>query len=278
MRPGDVYVLNDPYHGGTHLPDITVVTPVFDGAGREILFYVASRGHHAEVGGITPGSMPAFSTRVEEEGVLIDNWLLVRGGVLREAQTLDLLRSAPYPSRNPEVNLADLRAQIAANEKGVQELRRMVGHFGLDVVRAYMGHVQDNAEEAVRRVITTLSDGEYAYELDNGAVIQVAVRVDRAARAAEVDFTGTSAQLPGNFNAPSSVAMAAVLYVFRTLVADDIPLNSGCLKPVRVIIPPGACWRRSTPRRWRPGTWRPRRRSPGPCTRRWASWRRARAR
>ncbi len=239
MRPGDVYMLNDPYHGGTHLPDITVVTPVFDGAGREILFYVASRGHHAEVGGITPGSMPAFSLRVEEEGVLIDNWLLVRGGVLREAQTLDLLRSAAYPSRNPEVNLADLRAQIAANEKGVQELRRMIEHFGLDVVRAYMGHVQDNAEEAVRRVISALTGGEYAYALDNGAVIQVAVRVDRAARTAEVDFTGTSAQLPGNFNAPSSVAMAAVLYVFRSLVADDIPLNSGCLKPVRVIIPPG---------------------------------------
>ncbi|MGO9081195.1 MAG: hydantoinase B/oxoprolinase family protein [Streptosporangiaceae bacterium] len=239
MRPGDVYVLNDPYHGGTHLPDVTVVTPVFDDAGREILFYVASRGHHAEIGGITPGSMPAFSVRVEEEGVLIDNWLLVRGGVLREAQTLDLLRSAPFPSRNPEVNLADLQAQIAANEKGVQELRRMTGHFGLDVVQAYMGHVQDNAEEAVRRAITALHDGEYAYVLDNGAVIHVAVRLDRAARTAEIDFTGTSAQLPGNFNAPSSVAMAAVLYVFRTLVADDIPLNSGCLKPVRVIIPPG---------------------------------------
>jgi 5-oxoprolinase (ATP-hydrolysing) len=239
MRPGDVYVLNDPYHGGTHLPDITVVTPVFDGLGQEILFYVAARGHHAEVGGITPGSMPAFSTRVEEEGVLIDNWLLVRGGVLREAQTLNLLRSALYPSRNPEVNLADLRAQIAANEKGVQELRRMTRHFGLDVVRAYMGYVQDNAEEAVRRVITALRDGECAYALDNGAVIRVAVRVDCQARTAEVDFTGTSAQLPGNFNAPSSVAMAAVLYVFRTLVADDIPLNSGCLKPVRVIIPPG---------------------------------------
>ena len=239
MRPGDVYVLNDPYHGGTHLPDITVVTPVFDGAGREILFYVASRGHHAEIGGITPGSMPAFSTRVEEEGVLIDNWLVARDGVLREAETLELLRSAPYPSRNPEVNLADLRAQIAANEKGVQELRAMIAHLGLDVVRAYMGHVQDNAEEAVRRVITALSNGEYAYALDNGAVIEVAVRVDRDARTAEVDFTGTSAQLPGNFNAPSSVAMAAVLYVFRTLVADDIPLNSGCLKPVRVIIPPG---------------------------------------
>ena len=239
MRPGDVYVLNDPYHGGTHLPDVTVVTPVFDDIGREILFYVASRGHHAEIGGITPGSMPAFSTRIEDEGVLIDNWLLVRSGVLREAQTLELLRSAPYPSRNPDVNLADLRAQIAANEKGVQELRGMIAHFGLDVVAAYMGHVQDNAEEAVRRVITALRGGEYAYTLDNGAVIQVAVRVDRGARTAEVDFTGTSAQLPGNFNAPSSVAMAAVLYVFRTLVADDIPLNSGCLKPVRVIIPPG---------------------------------------
>ena len=240
MRPGDVYVLNDPYHGGTHLPDITVVTPVFGDAGREILFFVASRGHHAEIGGITPGSMPAFSTRVEEEGVLIDNWLLVRAGAMREAETLDLLRSARYPSRNPPVNLADLRAQIAANEKGVQELGRMTSHFGLDVVQAYMGHVQDNAEEAVRRVIPGLRGGEYAYELDNGAVIKVAVRVDAGARSAEVDFTGTEAQLPGNFNAPSSVAMAAVLYVFRTLVADEIPLNSGCLKPLRVIIPPGS--------------------------------------
>jgi 5-oxoprolinase (ATP-hydrolysing) len=241
MRPGDVYVLNDPYHGGTHLPDVTVVTPVFGaGAGEQILFFVASRGHHAEIGGITPGSMPAFSTRVEEEGVLIDNWLLVRHGVLREAETLSLLRGAAHPSRNPEVNLADLRAQIAANERGVGELRRMCEHFGLDVVTAYMGHVQDNAEEAVRRVIGRLADGTCRYEMDNGAVINVAVRLDRAARTAEIDFTGTSPQLPGNFNAPSSVAMAAVLYVLRTLVADDIPLNSGCLKPVRVIIPPGS--------------------------------------
>jgi 5-oxoprolinase (ATP-hydrolysing) len=239
MRPGDVYVLNDPYHGGTHLPDITVVTPVFDDAGQQILFYVASRGHHAEIGGITPGSMPAFSTRVEEEGVLIDNWLLVRGGELREQETLDLLRSAEYPSRSPQVNLADLRAQIAANSKGAAELWRMTRHFGLDVVRAYMGHVQDNAEEAVRRVIGALREGQCAYELDNGAMIKVAVRVDRAARSAQIDFTGTSAQLPGNFNAPSSVAMAAVLYVLRTLVADEIPLNSGCLKPVEVIIPAG---------------------------------------
>src|SRR5215472_8259699 len=240
MRTGDVYVLNDPYHGGTHLPDVTVVTPVFgSGPGEEILFFVASRGHHAEIGGITPGSMPAFSTEVEQEGVLIDNWLLVRNGVLREAETLSLLRDAPHPSRNPDVNLADLRAQIAANERGVGELRRMCAHFGLDVVTAYMGHVQDNAEEAVRLVIVALHDGGCRYELDNDAVIEVTISVNRAARSAEIDFTGTSPQLPGNFNAPSSVAMAAVLYVLRTLVADDIPLNSGCLKPVKVIIPAG---------------------------------------
>jgi len=240
MRPGDVYMLNDPYHGGTHLPDVTVVTPVFDEAGEDLLFYVASRGHHAEIGGITPGSMPAFSTEVNEEGVVVDNWLLVRDGMIREAETRHLLSDAPYPSRNPEVNLADLRAQIAANERGVSELRRMVAHFGLDVVHAYMRHVQDNAEEAVRRVIAALRDGECRYETDGGAVISVAVRVDPATRSAEIDFTGTSAQLPGNFNAPSSVAMAAVLYVLRTLVADEIPLNSGCLKPVKVIIPPGS--------------------------------------
>jgi 5-oxoprolinase (ATP-hydrolysing) len=240
MRPGDVYMLNDPYHGGTHLPDVTVVTPVFDEAGPDLLFYVASRGHHAEIGGITPGSMPAFSTSVDEEGVVIDNWLLVRDGMMREVETWHLLAAAPYPSRNPEVNLADLRAQIAANERGVGELRRMVAHFGLGVVHAYMRHVQDNAEQAVRRVIGALRDGQCRYETDGGAVISVAVRVDRAARSAEIDFTGTSAQLPGNFNAPSSVAMAAVLYVLRTLVADEIPLNSGCLKPVKVIIPPGS--------------------------------------
>ncbi|HEY7486112.1 MAG TPA: hydantoinase B/oxoprolinase family protein [Streptosporangiaceae bacterium] len=241
MRPGDVYVLNDPYHGGTHLPDITVVTPVFDVEREgEILFYVASRGHHAEIGGLTPGSMPSVSTRVEEEGVLIRNWLLVENGVLREAETIEALRAAPYPSRNPDNNIADLRAQVAANEKGVRELRAMVEHFGLDVVRAYMGHVQANAEEAVRKVIPALRDGSYVYELDNGARISVAIRVDRANRTAQIDFTGTSPQLPSNFNAPSSVAMAAVLYVFRTLVDDEIPLNSGCLKPVHVIIPPGS--------------------------------------
>ena len=237
MQPGDVYVLNDPYHGGTHLPDVTVVTPVFDDAGAAILFYVGSRGHHADIGGTTPGSMPPFSTRVEEEGVQIDNVKLVDRGVLREREMLALLASGRYPSRNPQQNLADLKAQIAANEKGVQELRKMVAQFGLPVVQAYMGHVQDNAEESVRRVITKLKDGAFALPLDNGATIRVAIRVDAASRSAEIDFTGTSAQLENNFNAPTAVCMAAVLYVFRTLVGDDIPLNAGCLKPLKVIIP-----------------------------------------
>jgi 5-oxoprolinase (ATP-hydrolysing) len=237
LRRGDVYVLNDPYHGGTHLPDITVVTPVWAASPAAPLFYVASRGHHAEIGGISPGSMPSASTRVEEEGVLIDNWLLVQDARLREEETLNLLRTAVYPSRDPATNLADLRAQIAANEEGIRELNNMVGHFGLDVVQAYMGHVQENAAESVRRVITALHDGHFDYELDNGAHIKVAVKVDASNRTAEIDFTGTSGQLKDNFNAPSSVAMAAVLYVFRTLVDDDIPLNSGCLQPLNVIIP-----------------------------------------
>jgi 5-oxoprolinase (ATP-hydrolysing) len=239
IRRGDVYVLNDPYHGGTHLPDITVVTPVFSDTTDDIWFYVASRGHHAEIGGVSPGSMPASSTRVQEEGVLIDNWLLVQDGQLKEAETINLLQTAEYPSRDPATNLADLRAQVAANAKGIAELHRMVEHFGLDVVQAYMGHVQRNAAEAVRRVITALHDGEFGYEMDNGAVVRVAVRVHARERTAEIDFTGTSPQLGDNFNAPSSVAMAAVLYVFRTLVDDDIPLNSGCLQPLTVIIPPG---------------------------------------
>src|SRR5262249_16447247 len=245
MKPGDVYALNDPYHGGTHLPDVTVITPVFApdsaAAGEEspdIWFYVASRGHHAEIGGMSPGSMPANSTRIEQEGVLLDNWLLVQNGRLREQETRNLLTSAEFPSRDPETNLADLRAQIAANEKGAAELRRMVGQHGLDVVRAYMAHVQDNAAEAVREVITALSDATCPYEMDNGAEIRVRVPVDKAARTATIDFSGTSAQLAGNFNAPSSVAMAAVLYVFRTLVDKDIPLNSGCLTPLKVVIPP----------------------------------------
>ncbi|MEU8686450.1 hydantoinase B/oxoprolinase family protein [Streptomyces sp. NPDC048611] len=240
MRPGDVYAINDPYHGGTHLPDVTVVTPVFGTDGDTLLFLVASRGHHAEIGGITPGSMPAFSRTVQEEGVLFDNWLLVRDGLLREEATRELLAAGPYPSRAPDANLADLRAQIAANEKGIQELRRMTEQFGLDVVRAYMGHVQDNAEESVRRIIAGLSDGSCRYETDSGAEIHVALTVDRAARGAVLDFAGTSPQQPGNANAPSSVVMAAVLYVFRTLVAEDIPLNSGCLKPVEVRIPEGS--------------------------------------
>ncbi|QJE02390.1 5-oxoprolinase [Massilia forsythiae] len=242
MKPGDVFALNDPYNGGTHLPDVTVISPVFDEAGTDILFYVGSRGHHADIGGTTPGSMPPDSTHIEEEGVLIDNLKLVDGadGMLREAETRALLAGARWPARNPDQNLADLRAQVAANQKGVEELHKMVGYYGLDVVRAYMGHVQDNAEEAVRRVIGALQDGRFVNELDNGARIAVAVRVDRAGRSAEIDFTGTSGQLPNNFNAPSAVCMAAVLYVFRTLVDDAIPLNAGCLKPLKVIIPPGS--------------------------------------
>jgi 5-oxoprolinase (ATP-hydrolysing) len=240
MRPGDVYMLNDPYHGGTHLPDITVVTPVFDDEGRGVLFYVASRGHHADIGGITPGSMPPDSKTIEEEGVLIDNFQLVADGRLREAETMALFQSARYPVRNVVQNLGDLKAQIAANEKGVAELRRMVSQFGLDVVQAYMGHVQDNAEEQVRRVIDALRDGEFVQELDNGAKIAVRVSIDREARTATIDFTGTSPQLSDNFNAPSSVARAATLYVFRTLVAQDIPMNDGCLKPLHIVIPPGS--------------------------------------
>ncbi len=252
MRPGDVFVLNDPYHGGTHLPDITVITPVY--LNEVATFYVGSRGHHADVGGITPGSMPPFSTRIEEEGVQIDNFLLVDQGVLREAEMTALLQSGSYPARNPQQNLADLKAQIAANEKGVQELRKMVAHFGLDVVQAYMRHVQDNAEEAVRRAIDAIAlrlqaapdetgnptPMQFTLPLDNGAQIQVAVRVNAKERSAAIDFTGTSAQQTNNFNAPTAVCMAAVLYVFRTLVDDDIPLNAGCLKPLQVIIPAGS--------------------------------------
>jgi 5-oxoprolinase (ATP-hydrolysing) len=254
MKAGDVYVLNDPYNGGTHLPDVTVITPVFEEGGRQrgceapalndaggrILFYVASRGHHADIGGITPGSMPPFSHTVEEEGVMIDNVKLVEDGRFLEADMRRLLGSAKYPARNPDQNIADLRAQIAANEKGVQELKRMVAHFGLEVVQAYMRHVQNNAEECVRRVIGVLKDGEFAYEMDNGAMIRVKITIGADRRSATIDFTGTSAQLESNFNAPSAVVYAAVLYVFRTLVNDDIPLNAGCLKPLEVVIPEGS--------------------------------------
>ena len=238
MRPGDVYVLNDPYHGGTHLPDITVVTPVYLDEPRPS-FFVASRGHHADVGGISPGSMPPFSRNIGEEGVLIDNVKLLDAGVLREGALLALLGSGAHPARNPGQNMADLRAQIAANEKGAQELRAMVERHGKDTVARYMRHVQDNAEESVRRVITALRDGEFVLPMDNGAQIRVAVRVDAAARRARIDFSGTSPQRPDNFNAPRSIAVAAVLYVFRTLVDDEIPLNAGCLEPLEIVVPEG---------------------------------------
>ncbi len=237
MRPGDVYMLNAPYNGGTHLPDVTVITPLFDDKGSKVLFYVGSRGHHADIGGRTPGSSPPDSHHIEEEGVLIDNFLLVRGGRLREAQTRALLASGPYPCRNIEQNLADLAAQIAANETGANELRKMISHYGLAVVQAYMRHVQDNAEEAVRKVLGVLRDGAFTYPLDSGAHIQVSITVDRQAREAVIDFTGTSPQDDGNYNAPTAVCRAAVLYVFRTLVEDNIPLNEGCLKPLSILIP-----------------------------------------
>jgi 5-oxoprolinase (ATP-hydrolysing) len=244
IAPHDVFISNAPYNGGTHLPDITVVTPVFNAAQNDILFYVASRGHHADIGGISPGSMPPDSRSIEEEGVLFDNVRLVEGrkggareGIFQESMVRHTLGAGPRPARNPEQNIADLKAQIAANEKGVQEMWRMIEQFGVDVVLAYMGHVQDNAEEAVRRVIDRLSDGEFVYEVDNIAQIRVRIAVDSATRSATVDFTGSSAQLPSNFNAPSAVCKAAVLYVFRTLVDDDIPMNQGCLKPLNIIIP-----------------------------------------
>ena len=240
MRPGDVYMQNAPYNGGTHLPDVTVITPCWDEDGREILFYVGSRGHHADIGGRTPGSSPPDSSRIEEEGIVIDNWLLVAQGVLREEETRALLLSGPYPCRKVEQNLADLAAQVAANATGMGELRRMVDHFGLTTVQAYMRHVQDNAEESVRRVLAVLRDGVFTYPLDDGSRIRVRIAVDRAAREATIDFTGTSPQHPGNRNAPRAVCRAAVLYVFRTLIDDEIPLNEGCLKPLRIVIPEGS--------------------------------------
>ncbi|HOB63148.1 MAG TPA: hydantoinase B/oxoprolinase family protein [Candidatus Competibacteraceae bacterium] len=240
FQPGDAYASNAPYHGGTHLPDITVITPVFDAVGAELLFYVASRGHHADIGGITPGSMPPDSVTMAQEGVLLDNFPLLHGGRLRERELLEQLGAGPWPARNPPQNLADLQAQLAANEKGVQELQRMVAHFGLTTVRAYMQHVQDNAAEQVRRTLDRLQDGQFSCEMDNGAVIRVAIALNRAARSARIDFTGTSAQLASNFNAPRAVCLAAVLYVFRTLVDDDIPLNAGCLRPLDIVIPAGS--------------------------------------
>ncbi|MBL8473988.1 MAG: hydantoinase B/oxoprolinase family protein [Rhodocyclaceae bacterium] len=240
LAPGEAYALNDPYLGGTHLPDVTVVTPVFDAGGRELQFLVASRGHHADIGGITPGSMPPGSRTVEEEGVLISGFKLVENGRLREAELRALLGGARYPARNVEQNLADLSAQLAANEKGVQELRRMADEFGLAVVQAYMRHVQAHAEAAVRRVIGVLQDGSFRYAMDNGAEICVRITVDRAHGSARVDFSGSSPQLADNFNAPAAVCRAAVLYVFRSLVDADIPMNEGCLAPLDIVIPPGS--------------------------------------
>jgi 5-oxoprolinase (ATP-hydrolysing) len=263
IHPGDVFALNAPYNGGTHLPDITVCTPVFgqqearsaqsatgkqqearsaEGAtGKEkILFWVASRGHHADVGGTAPGSMTPRATTVDEEGVLIDNFRLVERGRFREAELTKLLTEHRWPCRNPAQNIADLRAQIAANEKGVQELAKMIDEFGLDVVRAYMGHVQDNAAESVRRVIEALHDSEFSVATDQGATIKVKITVDREKREATVDFTGTSPEQKTNFNAPEPVTRAAVLYSFRVMVEGDIPMNAGCLRPINIVIPDGS--------------------------------------
>jgi 5-oxoprolinase (ATP-hydrolysing) len=245
IKPGDVYVSNNPYNGGTHLPDITVITPVFSTENKFVvrtsvlLFYVASRGHHADIGGITPGSMPPNSTTVTEEGVLLDNFQLVSEGKFQEAELLELLTSGNFPVRNSAQNIADLQAQIAANKRGVEELLKMVEHYGLETVQAYMGFVQDNAEESVRKVIDVLQDGEFTYPMDSGGQIKVAITINKSARSAKIDFTGTSPQQTNNFNAPAAVCKAAVLYVFRTLVDDDIPLNAGCLKPLEIINPEG---------------------------------------
>jgi len=247
VRPGDVFMLNAPYNGGTHLPDITVCTPVFDAEAKTILFWAASRGHHADVGGVAPGSMSPRATEIHEEGIYIDNFLLVDERRFRERETFDLFASGPYPARNPQQNLNDLKAQIAANEKGAQELMRMVETFSLSVVRAYMGHVQDNAAESVRCVIDRLKDSEFAVETDQGATIKVKITVDRKKREATVDFSGTSPVQPDNFNAPEPVARAATLYVFRVMVDDEIPMNAGCLRPIKLIVPEGSMLRPQYP-------------------------------
>src|SRR4051794_14026835 len=239
LKLGDVVALNNPYNGGTHLPDVTVVTPVFDDTGKDLLFFVGNRGHHADIGGLTPGSTPSVSRTLEDEGVVIDDFLLVDGGRFREPEFRALLASAKYPARSPDVNVADIKAQVAANEKGVQELKRVVSQYGWDLVRAYMRHVMDNAEESVRRVIDRIGDGSFTYLMDNGLPLKVTVSVDHEARTATVDFSGTGPQRDDNFNAPPAVTRAVVLYVFRCLVGSDIPLNEGCLKPITIVIPPG---------------------------------------
>ncbi|NEP14995.1 MAG: 5-oxoprolinase [Symploca sp. SIO2C1] len=251
IKPGNVYLSNNPYNGGTHLPDVTAITPVFWESTENPqfpipnspfpipLFFVASRGHQADIGGITPGSMPPNSNNVEEEGIIFDNFLLVEEGHFREIPLRQVLLNHSYPARNPDQNIADFKAQIAANERGVQELHKMVSQYGLETVQAYMKFVQDNAEESVRRAIDVLCDGEFSYEMDSGARIQLKVTIDKQNRTATIDFTGTSKQLNSNFNAPKAVTQAAVLYVFRTLVDDNIPLNAGCLNPLEIIIPSG---------------------------------------
>ena len=269
IKPGNVYLSNNPYNGGTHLPDVTIITPVFPesktlkveklkekptthplphplSANHQLdtthplpIFYLASRGHQADIGGITPGSMPPHSSTVEEEGILFDNFLLVEEGNFRENAVKEKLLNHKYPARNPNQNIADFKAQIAANERGVQELHKMVAQYGLETVQTYMKFVQNNAESAVRKAIDVLKDGSFNYEMDNGAKIQVKVTIRKENRSATVDFTGTSEQLNSNFNAPKAVTQAAVLYVFRTLVNDNIPLNAGCLKPLEIIVPQG---------------------------------------
>jgi 5-oxoprolinase (ATP-hydrolysing) len=240
IKPGDVFLINAPYNGGTHLPDLTVCTPVFDDDNREIRFWVASRGHHADIGGIAPGSMSPLAVNIEQEGVYIDNFKLVDRGTFREEALAALLTGATYPVRNLTQNVNDLKAQIAANEKGVAELKKMIGLFGEDVVKAYMGHVQDNAAESVRRVLDKLPDGHFTYEMDQGCQIEVRVTIDKEKREATVDFTGTSEQRSDNFNAPEPVTRAAVLYVFRVLVEGDIPMNAGCLRPIKIVVPEGS--------------------------------------
>ena len=237
MNPGDAFLINAPYNGGTHLPDITLIKPVFDECNESVIFYVATRGHHADIGGTVPGSAPANSTHIKEEGVLIDNFTLVSKGIFLENEIHDLLSLAEYPARNIKQNIADLKAQVAAAEKGSQELLKVIKHYGLEVVHAYMDHVQDNAEESVRRVLDVLSDSSFTYKMDDGHQVSVSISVDKVNRSATIDFTGTSNQHPGNYNAPSAICYAAVLYVFRCLVDDDIPLNAGCLKPLNLIIP-----------------------------------------
>jgi 5-oxoprolinase (ATP-hydrolysing) len=240
LHPGDVYIANNPYNGGTHLPDITAITPIFLPTSTTPYFYVASRGHHADIGGITPGSMPPHSTSIEQEGILIDNFQLVASGQFRRAEVLSLLTDCQYPARNPQQNIADLQAQIAANERGVQALLTTIERYGVETVTAYMQHVRANAEESVRRAISVLSPGSFTYPLDDGSQIQIQIEIDRVTRSATIDFTGTSPQQPTNFNAPLAICKAVVLYVFRTLIDDEIPLNAGCLEPLKIIVPEGS--------------------------------------